>query len=120
MLPQSGPGLSPITYLAALGVLEARPLLVHAVQVNDEEIAAIARARCTVVHCPRSNTLLSCGRMRLEAFLSAGIPVYLGTDSRVSSPDLDVRAEAAEAKKMHAGKVDIGRIDKMHGPLRFE
>ena len=120
MLPQSGPGLSPISYLAALGVLEARPLLVHAVQVNDEEIAAIARARCTVVHCPRSNTLLSCGRMRLEAFLSAGIPVYLGTDSRVSSPDLNVRAEAAEAKKLHVGKVDHGRIDQMHVPLSFE
>jgi cytosine/adenosine deaminase-related metal-dependent hydrolase len=120
MLPQSGPGLSPITYLAALGVLEARPLLVHAVQVNDEEIAAIARARCTVVHCPRSNTLLSCGRMRLEAFLSAGIPVYLGTDSRVSSPDLDVRAEAAAAKKMHAGRVDAETINAMLAPPNLE
>lgn len=116
MLPRTAPGLRPIAHLAALGVLEARPLLVHAVQVNDEEIAAIARARCTVVHCPRSNTLLSCGRMRMEAFLSAGVPVFLGTDSRVSSPGLDVRAEAAEAKKMHADKVDAGKIDAMLAP----
>lgn len=120
MLPRSGPGLRPIAHLAALGVLEARPLLVHAVQVNDEEIEAIARARCRVVHCPRSNTLLSCGRMRLEAFLSAGIPVFLGTDSRVSSPDLDVRAEAAEAGKMHAGRVEAETINAMLTPRNPE
>lgn len=116
LLPRTAPGLSPIAHLAALGVLEARPLLVHAIHVDDEEIAAIARARCTVVHCPRSNTLLSCGSMRLDAFLSAGVPVYLGTDSRVSSPDLDIRAEAAEAKKMHAGRVDAEKIDAMMAP----
>ncbi|MCF7785810.1 MAG: amidohydrolase family protein [Prosthecobacter sp.] len=120
MLPKSGPGLRPVPYLEALGVLDARPLLVHAVQVDDQEIETLARTRCAVVHCPRSNALLSCGRMRLEAFLNAGIPVYLGTDSRVSSPDLDVRAEAAEAKKLHAGKVDAGRIDAMLAPPHQE
>lgn len=116
MLPRKAQGLRPIPYLDALGVLGARPLLVHAVQVNDEEIDALARARCAVVHCPRSNALLSCGRMRLEAFLSAGVPVFLGTDSRASSPDLDVRAEAAEARKTHAGKVDAEKIDAMLAP----
>lgn len=30
------------------------------------------------------------------------IPVYLGTDSRASSPDLDVRAEAEFAQCLHA------------------
>ncbi len=116
ILPRNAPGLRPMPYLDALGVLKARPLLVHAVQVNDEEIATIARERCSVVHCPRSNALLTCGRMRLEAFLDAGIPVYLGTDSRVSSPDLDIRAEAVAAKKMHAGRVDAGKIDAMLSP----
>ncbi len=120
MLPRSVAGLRPVPYLDALGVLEARPLLVHVAQVNDEEIETIARSRCAVVHCPRSNVLLSCGRMRLEAFLDAGVPVHLGTDSLASSPDLDVRAEAAEAKKMHGNKVDAAKIDALLAPPQTE
>jgi cytosine/adenosine deaminase-related metal-dependent hydrolase len=73
-LPAS-PGLRPIPYLAQLGVLAARPLLVHAVHVTGEDIGLIANAGCAVVHCPRSNDLLSCGRMPLEGYLAAGIPV---------------------------------------------
>lgn len=92
-------------FLAALGVLAARPLLVHAIHVTDADIDLIAAAGCAVVHCPRSNALLSCGRMPLERFLARGVPVYLGTDSRASSPDLDVRAEAAFAQQLHGNRV---------------
>ena len=105
-LPMTTPRLRPIPYLVKLGVLAARPLLVHAVQVTDEDIDMIAKAGCAVVHCPRSNQRLSCGRMPLERYLAAGVPVFLGTDSRASSPDLDVRAEAAFARHLHGGKVD--------------
>jgi cytosine/adenosine deaminase-related metal-dependent hydrolase len=106
-------GFRPVEYLATLGVLEARPLLVHAVQVNAEDIRLIADSGSAVVHCPRSNTLLSCGRMPLEQYLAAGVDVYLGTDSRVSSPDLDVRAEAEFAKELHKGYVDPEVIDAL-------
>jgi cytosine/adenosine deaminase-related metal-dependent hydrolase len=104
--PSHVPGMRPVPYLASLGVLDARPTLVHAIHVSDEEVRAIADAGCTVVHCPRSNAMLSCGRMPLERYLRAGVPIYLGTDSRASSPSLDVRAEAAFAQKVHAGRVD--------------
>ncbi|MBA4392260.1 MAG: hypothetical protein C0407_01790 [Desulfobacca sp.] len=107
------PKMRPLPYLASLGVLEARPLLVHAVQVTEADIGLIADTGCSVVHCPRSNQLLSCGRMPLETFLSAGISVYLGTDSLASSPSLDVREEAAFAKILHEGKVNPDRIDAL-------
>lgn len=100
------PGLRPVPYLHSLGVLETRPLLVHMVQVTDEEIRLVAEAGCAVVHCPRSNHLLSCGRMPVEKYLAAGVPVYLGTDSRASSPSLDVREEAAFAASWHGDRVD--------------
>ena len=99
------PGLRPVPYLHALGVLEARPLLVHMVHVTDEEVRLVAEAGCAVVHCPRSNHLLGCGRMPLEAYLAAGVPVYVGTDSRASSPSLDVRAEVAFARPWHGDRV---------------
>lgn len=99
------PGVSPIAYLEDLGVLAARPLLVHAVEVDEEDIRRIARAGARVVHCPRSNRLLQCNRMPLEKYLAAGVPVALGTDSLASSPSLDVRQEAEAAIALHAGRV---------------
>jgi cytosine/adenosine deaminase-related metal-dependent hydrolase len=112
--PTSAPGQRPVAYLASLGVLDARPLLVHAVQVTDEEIGLIAQAGCAVAHCPRSNERLSCGRMPLERYLApsvvAGVPVYLGTDSLASSPSLDVREEAAFAQALHTGRVGPEQI----------
>jgi cytosine/adenosine deaminase-related metal-dependent hydrolase len=111
--PFGFPGLRPIPYLASLGVLAARPLLVHAVQVTAEDIRLIRESRCPVVHCPRSNHLLSGGRMPLELYLAEKIPVYLGTDSLASSPSLDIREEAAFAQKIHAGRVSPDRIEKL-------
>lgn len=117
-LPAS-PGLRPIRYLARLGVLAARPLLVHAVHVTKDDINLIAKAGCAVVHCPRSNDLLSCGRMPLEDYLAIGVPVYLGTDSRASSPDLNVHAEAEFAQRLHESLVESKEIAQLiHQPFQ--
>jgi cytosine/adenosine deaminase-related metal-dependent hydrolase len=111
--PEQVPGLRPVPYLDSLGVLDARPVLVHAVDVTEEEISLIARKGCTVVHCPRSNERLSCGRMPLEKFLQAGVPVRLGTGNPTSIPDLDVRNEAAFARGFHQSKVDPTAIEQL-------
>jgi len=106
----SAPGKLPIAYLEDLGVLEAKPLLVHCVEVNDEDITRLARSGSVVVHCPRSNQRLRCKRMPLEKFLAAGVPVTLGTDSLASSPSLAVREEAEAAIQLHAGHVPAETI----------
>jgi cytosine/adenosine deaminase-related metal-dependent hydrolase len=109
---------SSVAYLASLGVLAARPLLVHAVHVTDDEIRLIADAGCAVVHCPRSNHRLKCGRMPLERYLAAGVAVYLGTDSRASSPSLDVRQEAEFAQTLHTDWVAPDRVlQLLHHPF---
>ncbi|MDQ7029553.1 MAG: amidohydrolase family protein [Ardenticatenia bacterium] len=107
------PGLRPVLYLHRLGVLAARPLLVHMVQVTAEEVRLVAEAGCAVVHCPRSNFLLNCGRMPLEMYVAAGVPVYVGTDSRASSPSLDVREEVAFARPWHGDRVPAKVWDTM-------
>jgi cytosine/adenosine deaminase-related metal-dependent hydrolase len=109
------PHLRPVPYLASLGVLDAHPLLIHAIHVDDKDIRMIADAGCAIAHCPRSNIRLSCGRMPLERYLSAGVPIYLGTDSLASSPSLDVRAEAEFAQSLHAHVVDPEKVtDLIH------
>jgi cytosine/adenosine deaminase-related metal-dependent hydrolase len=106
------PRLRPVPYLASLGVLAARPLLVHAVQVTDEDIRLIAESGCAVVHCPRTNSNLACGRMPLAKYLAADVPVYLGTDGLASSPDLDVRAERGFAAQLHGDGL-AAALDKL-------
>jgi cytosine/adenosine deaminase-related metal-dependent hydrolase len=111
--PVHVPGQRPVPYLASLGVLGARPLLVHAIHVTEEDVRTIASAGCAVAHCPRSNERLSCGRLPLECYLAAGVPVYLGTDSRASSPSLDVRDEVTFAQKRHAGLVAPEKVTEL-------
>ncbi len=94
-------GRSPVGYLDTLGVLEARPTLVHMVHVSEEDVRRVARAGCAVVHCPRSNEALGCGRFPWELYMKHGVEVGFGTDSRGSSPSLSVHEEVAAARALH-------------------
>ena len=98
-------GLTPVQYLAELGVLDARPTLVHMVNVPEDDIKTVAKAGCVVVHCPRSNEALNCGRFPWELYAKHGVEIALGTDSHGSAPDLNVEHEVAAARALHGDKV---------------
>lgn len=96
-------GLTPVRYLDDLGVLAARPTLVHMVNVTQDDIARVARAGCAAVTCPRSNANLECGTFPWTAFAAAGVEVALGTDSVASGETLDVRGEVEFARTLYPG-----------------
>ena len=100
--PERAPGVSPIAWLDQLGVLAARPLLAHGVQVDADDVARIAQAGAAVAHCPRSNMRLRCGRMPWGLYRAAGVRLALGTDSLASSPSLAVWDEAVYAETLHS------------------
>src|SRR5690606_34371806 len=52
---------SPIDLLHRLGVLSARPLLIHALDLDTYDIERIADAGCPVAHCPVANAKLGHG-----------------------------------------------------------
>lgn len=112
-MPLSSSRKSPVRFLEDMGALELQPLLVHGVQVDEEDVKRIKASGSKVVHCPRSNTRLHCGRMPLELYLRHDVPVYLGTESLASSPSLDVREEAEAAAEMHMGLVPADTIQTM-------
>lgn len=118
-------GGSPVRYLASLGVLEARPALVHAVEVDDDDIREIQRAGCAVVHCPRSNESLGCARFPWERYARFGVTVAFGSDGRGSSPSLDVREEVEAALRVHGARANPGALVRAavkggHRVLRLE
>lgn len=108
--PPPIPKLSSVGYMESLGILAARPLLVHTVHVSDEDLDTIAAYGAKIAHCPRSNQLLQSGRMPLEKMLARNIPVALGTDSLASSPSLDIREEAESAVQLHRNHVGQNAI----------
>ncbi|GAA5500502.1 aminodeoxyfutalosine deaminase [Deinococcus xinjiangensis] len=95
------PDLTPVRYLDELGVLAAKPTLIHMVNVTPDDISRVARARCAVVTCPRSNYHLQCGTFDWPTFAAAGIEIALGTDSVASGESLDVRQEVAFARQLY-------------------
>jgi cytosine/adenosine deaminase-related metal-dependent hydrolase len=85
---------SPIQLLRGLRVLDAQPLLIHCVRADAVDIHAIRASGCAVAHCPASNAKLGHGIAPLTAFLDAGIPVGLGSDSVASNNRMSILEEA--------------------------
>jgi cytosine/adenosine deaminase-related metal-dependent hydrolase len=87
------PGVSPVAYLDGLGMLDARTLVVHAVQLSDADLERLADIGCTVVTCPRSNQWVGVGMPPIARFYAAGVKVAVGTDSLASVGDLNLLSE---------------------------
>ena len=87
---------SPIALLAHTGLLACRPLLIHAICVDDADIAMIAEHRASVAHCPISNLKLGHAVAPVMAMRDANLPIGLGTDSVASNDRMDLLGEARQ------------------------
>lgn len=106
------PGLRPIPYLARLGLLGPRTLLVHVNECDDNDLAIIARSKARVVVCPGTHTYFGRGSFPLSRLLGAGVRCYLGTDSLASNEALDIGREVDIAIQL-APDVAPDRIRKL-------
>jgi len=97
-LKQTRPLQTPEAFLDAL---ERPTLLVHAVQAEKKHLKKMAEAGHTVVHCPRSNRYLGCGRLAIERLLEEGIDYMLGTDGLSSNTSLSLWDEMRAALMLH-------------------
>lgn len=103
------PGGSPVEYLAGLGFLDARTLVVHGVQFGGDDLEQLKTIGATLVSCPRSNVHVGAGSPPLEDFYASGVDVAIGTDSLASAPDLNMFNELAEARRI-APRVPARRL----------
>lgn len=109
---------SPIALLDACGVLEARPLLIHAIRTDDDDLARVADAGATIVHCPVSNAKLGHAIAPLDRMLAHGIATGLGTDSVASNDRMHLLEEARQACLFHA--LRSGEPDSLHPSRALE
>ena len=72
-------------------------LFTHAVQAKEKELTVINKNGHSVIHCPRSNRLLGCGRAPIEHVDS----LLLGTDGLSSNYSLSILEEMRSALTMH-------------------
>ncbi|MCB9833460.1 MAG: amidohydrolase family protein [Planctomycetes bacterium] len=105
-------GRGPALMLADQGLLGPETILVHGVQLDADEIEALAASGAGLVHCPSSNANLAVGIAPIEELLEAGVTVALGTDSPASTAKLDLFEEmrlAIALQRLRHGRP--GRLD---------
>ncbi len=77
-------GQRPIEWLARHSGMDARWQLVHATHATHVEIDAVARCGAGVVICPSTEGNLGDGLADLPRWLTAGVPMAIGSDSHVT------------------------------------
>jgi 5-methylthioadenosine/S-adenosylhomocysteine deaminase len=96
-------GMRPLARLDRLGMVNERLIAVHAVHLDDTEIALLAQRGASVAHCPSSNLKLASGIARVADLIAHGVNVVLGTDGAASNNRLDLLAEARVAALLAKG-----------------
>jgi 5-methylthioadenosine/S-adenosylhomocysteine deaminase len=98
-------GRTTVEMLDRLGVLRARPLLIHCVLLDADDIRRVADTGSAVAHCPVANARLGHGLAPYPEMIEANVRVGLGTDSVGSNNRLDLLEEARIASILHRARV---------------
>lgn len=109
----------PLQRLHNLGLLGPNLIAVHAVHLNEDEIALLAAQGCHVAHCPTSNLKLASGIAPVTAMLRQGINVGLGTDGAASNNRLDLLGEMRLAALLAKGASSDASVLPAHQALQM-
>ena len=94
-------GRSLIRYVHDLGCLDERKMVIHAVWIDQDDIALMANAGCTIAHNPISNLKIGSGVMPFRPLREAGIPICLGSDEASTDDTLNMWNVAKTAGLIH-------------------
>lgn len=78
-------GTTPAKLAQELGLLSSKPLLAHAVYLDDEDIALLARCRPFISYCPFTIMSWGSGIARVVELLESGVDVTIGTDGPLTA-----------------------------------
>ncbi|HEX2144855.1 MAG TPA: amidohydrolase family protein [Glycomyces sp.] len=107
-LADGGAGHSPTAQMEKVGWLGADSHVAHGVHLDKTDRELLRNLGTAVALCARSNARLEAGEPPVAALRTEGNTVAIGTDSRASSPDLDVAAEWPLLRKLALAQDDGG------------
>jgi 5-methylthioadenosine/S-adenosylhomocysteine deaminase len=94
-------GRSLVRYVHDLGLLDERMQIIHAIWVDEDDMALIAASGATVAHNPVCNLKLGSGVMPFRRLREHGIPLCLGTDEAVADDSHNLWGAAKTAALIH-------------------
>jgi cytosine/adenosine deaminase-related metal-dependent hydrolase len=103
-LRDAGYGVGATEFVDALGVLGPDCHIAHGVYMTARDRAILRARGTTVALCPRSNEVIGLDEPPVAAYLAEGNPIAVGTDSRASSPSLDLMADVAALHRIARGQ----------------
>ncbi|MGH8789727.1 MAG: amidohydrolase family protein [Cupriavidus necator] len=83
-------GKSLVRYVHDLGHLDERMMVIHAIWIDDADIALLAGSGCTVAHNPVCNLRLGSGVMPYYKLREAGVPICLGSDEMSTDDSINL------------------------------
>jgi 5-methylthioadenosine/S-adenosylhomocysteine deaminase len=81
--------MSPIGYLAQVGIATPRTVIAHGVHVDDAELQILRESGSAVTHCPSSNLKLGSGVADVVRLRQARVTVGIGADGAACNNELD-------------------------------
>lgn len=84
-----------------LGHLDARMVVIHAIWIDEADIALLAGSGATVAHNPLCNLRLGSGVMPFRALVDAGVPIAIGTDEATVDDTVNLWAVVKQAVLVH-------------------
>ena len=90
-------GCSPIELLDRHGFLGTRSAVIHGIHVSSRDVELLARSGAAVITCPTTEGNLGDGYLPAIAYLEAGVPLAIGSDSQVR---IDPFEEARELETL--------------------
>ncbi|TDV39184.1 cytosine/adenosine deaminase-related metal-dependent hydrolase [Paraburkholderia caballeronis] len=109
-------GRSLIRHVDECGLLSARMNVIHAVWIDDDDIARLANAGAQVIHNPISNLRLGSGVMPFRRLMDAGVPIALGSDEIIADDAVNMWSVMKTAALVHT----IGDPDPDRWPVARE
>lgn len=90
-------GRRPVDHCLACGLMQARLIAAHLVDIEPEEARLLAAHAVSGCHNPSSNMKLASGAAPVTELLEAGVKVGIGTDGPASNNQLNMFAEMGRA-----------------------
>lgn len=104
-------GLTPVSLVAAHGMLTPRTTLVHAIHLAQAEFDQVAAAQSTICSCPTTERNLGDGIFPADVAARLGIHVAYGTDSQAQIDILeDARQNEYHLRLIHRERGILDRI----------